>query len=43
MLTLQEFELFKQSYHYQNLELLDGYLFKARDDRFTDYIDEFLN
>ncbi|WP_208439497.1 DNA polymerase [Bartonella grahamii] len=41
MLTLQEFELFKQSYHYQNLELLDGYLFQARDDLFTDYIDEF--
>ncbi|WP_142416111.1 DNA polymerase [Bartonella massiliensis] len=42
MLTLPEFELFKESYHYEKLECLDGYVFKAKDCFFNEYINEFL-
>lgn len=41
MLTLEEFELFKRSYDYTGMKLLGGYVFKARDDMFRDYIDHF--
>lgn len=40
-LTLQEFELFKESYEYQDLKLKGGFLFKANNNLFKKYIDKF--
>lgn len=40
-LTLQEFELFKRSYHVTGLEYLGGYLFKGRKGMFKTYLDKF--
>ena len=40
-LTLEEFNLFKQTYDYEGLRLSGGFLFKARSDMFKDYIDHF--
>lgn len=41
MLTLEEFELFKESYDYEGLELLGGFLFKASTNLFKEYVDKF--
>lgn len=41
-LTLQEFELFKEYYDYEGLNLQGGFLFKSRKDLFRTYIDHFL-
>lgn len=40
-LTMAEFELFKESYEADNIQLLGGFLFKARTDMFKAYIDKY--
>lgn len=40
-LTLQELELFKESYNYDKIKYCGGYLFKSRKDMFVQYIDKF--
>lgn len=40
-LTLQEFELFKESYNYTGLKLLGGYLFRGKKGLFDEYINKF--
>lgn len=40
-MTIEEFYLFKRSYHYQGLKLCGGFLFKGRNDMFKTYIDKY--